>query len=254
MTFDQLTRSKRRFALTIVLVSIAGCLAIRGVNIVLIACTSTGTRNNQGTSATPGTYSTAFPLTEAPISEGARWINGKASGIDWSDVHTTPGLAFGAESGNGGYDDSTALLTGTWGPDQSAQATVHSVNQNDSIFEEVELRLRSSLSAHSATGYEINFRCSKTANAYAQIVRWNGPLGDFTYVATIQGPQYGVANGDVVKATIAGSTITVYINGAQVLQGTDSTFTSGSPGMGFFLSGGAGVNSDFGFTRFSASS
>src|SRR6267154_4875469 len=188
MIFDRPTGSKRRgLILAVVLLPLAGYLATCGVNILPIACTSAETHDNPRTTRT---YSTTFSLTEGPISEGSSWINGKAVGIDWSDIRTTAGLAFGAESGNNGYDDSTALLTGTWGPDQSAEGNVHSVNQNDNIFEEVELRLRSSLSAHSATGYEINFRCSKTANAYVQIVRWNGPLGRFNYVATIQGSSY----------------------------------------------------------------
>src|SRR5664279_834065 len=71
------------------------------------------------------TYSTNLPLAENPVSESGNWINGKANGLDWSDVKTAGGLAFGTESGSGGYDDSTAILTGTWGPDQTAQATVH---------------------------------------------------------------------------------------------------------------------------------
>jgi len=33
-------------------------------------------------------YSTDFPLEEDPISEGGMWINGKADGIDWTDVAT----------------------------------------------------------------------------------------------------------------------------------------------------------------------
>src|SRR5258708_18300103 len=198
-------------------------------------------------------YTTTFPLTENPISEEGEWINGKAVGLNWADVRNNPGLAFGTESGTNGYDDSTALLTGNWGSDQTAEATVHTVNQNDNIYDDVELRLRSSLSARSATGYEINFRCSKTASAYTQIVRWNGPLGNFTYITAAQGQQYGVANGDVVKATIKGDVITAYINGKQVLQVTDKKFSAGNPGMGFFLQGASGGNSDYGFTRFTAS-
>ena len=76
------------------------------------------------------------------------------------------------------------------------------------------------------------------------------PSGNFTYVNTAVGP--GLRDGDVVKATIVGSTITVYINGKEVVQGTDSTYKSGSPGIGFFLQGAAGVNGDFGFTAFAA--
>jgi hypothetical protein len=203
-------------------------------------------------SSTGSTYSTNFQIAENPISESGKWVNGKELGIDWANIATIPSLAYGTESGGGGYDDSTALLTGTWGSDQMAQATVHGVNQNDNIYEEVELRLRSSLSAHRSTGYEINFRCSKTASAYTQIVRWDGPLGKFEYLNSQKGAKYGVADGDVVKATIVGSVITAYINGVQVLQATDSTFATGSPGMGFFLQGTSGVNTDYGFSSFTA--
>jgi hypothetical protein len=199
------------------------------------------------------TYKTTFPLTESPISERGNWINGKSMGLDWADVATAPGRAYGLESGSNGYDDPVALLTGSWGPDQTVQATVYTANQNDTISEEVELRLRSSLSAHSATGYEINFRCSKTKDAYSEIVRWNGPLGSFTYLQQLKGAQYGVADGDIVKATIVGNVITTYINGVQVGRATDGSYATGQPGIGFFLKGPSGVNRDYGFTRFMAS-
>ncbi len=200
----------------------------------------------------PRSYASRFTRAETPISEGGRWEGGKSAGLDWNDVSTADGCACGLESGSGGYDDSTALLAGAWGPNQTAEATVHSVNQSGNVWEEVELRLRSSLSAHRATGYEINFRCLKTAGAYTYIVRWDGPLGKFTPLSHRDGPQYGVREGDVVKATIVGNVITAYINGIQVNQATDRTFTAGSPGMGFYLQEGMGINRDYGFTRFSA--
>ncbi len=209
-----------------------------------------------GAEAIAGTYTTKFPLTENPISQGGYWMNGKTDGLDWSNVTTTPGLAFGTQSGSSanGYDDSTALLKGTWGPDQSVTATVRSVNQKGGIvYEEVEIRLRSSLSAHNCTGYEINLRSLKDSSSYVQIVRWNGPLGSFTYLADMRGVQYGISDGDVIKATIVGNVITAYINNVQVAQATDNTFSGGSPGMGFFLRGATGVNSDYGFTSFTAS-
>jgi len=199
-----------------------------------------------------GTYATNFPLSENPVSERGNWECGKTVGLDWADIATTPGRAFGLESGLTGYDDSTALLTGTWGPNQTVQATVFTANQNDKLWEEVELRLRSSLSAHSATGYEILFKCSKTKKAYSDIVRWEGPLSKFTYLSHKDGAEYGVANGDVVKATMVGNVITVYKNGVQMAQLTDGTYATGQPGMGFFLQGGTGVNRDYGFTSFSA--
>jgi hypothetical protein len=200
------------------------------------------------------TYSTNFALNEDPILEGGNWVNGKSVGVDWANIATQSGLAYGRQSGLIQYDDSTALLTGSWGPNQTVQATVHSVNQNGAIYEEVELRLRSSLSAHSLKGYEVNFRCLKTSNAYAQIVRWNGPLGGFTVLGSSSGAQYGVANGDVVKATIVGNVITAYINNVQVLQVTDNTYATGNPGMGFYLEGTTVTSTqlDYGFTNYVA--
>ncbi len=69
------------------------------------------------------------------------------------------GRAFGTEINEAGpgplkYDDSAAVLKGIWGPNQTVQATVHSVNPNQDgkVWEEVELRLRSSISPHSCTG------------------------------------------------------------------------------------------------------
>ena len=73
-----------------------------------------------------------------------------------------------------------------------------------SDFQEVEIRLRSTLTPHRCTGYEIFFRCLKTDNGYAEIVRWNGKIGDFTSLRKLIGPQYGVRDGDVVEATISG--------------------------------------------------
>jgi hypothetical protein len=199
------------------------------------------------------TYTTDFALAEPLLSEGGNWVCGKAVGIDWADVGTTQGHAFGLESGVDGYDDSTALVAGHWGANQWAQATVYTSNPNDRISQEVELRLRSSLSPHVASGYEINFRCLKTKDAYCEIVRWNGPLNKFSYLVHRQGAQYGVSDGDVVKATAVGSVITVYINGVLVAQTSDSTYPEGSPGIGFFLQPLKGSNRDYGFTHFTAS-
>src|SRR5262245_13499174 len=88
---------------------------------------------------TARTYTTNFPLAENPISEGGKWVNGKKDAFDWTDVRTIPGFAFGTEIGGNRpelekYDDSTSLLMGTWGPNQTAQATVRRVNKdNDNV-------------------------------------------------------------------------------------------------------------------------
>ena len=202
----------------------------------------------------PRVYATSFGADEAPISEQGLWVNGRAVGLDWNDVSTKSGMAFGADaSGHPRYDDPTAILSGVWGPNQTVQAKVHTVNQNSNkVYEEVEIRLRTTISSHRNAGYEINFRCTHDGSQYVEIVRWNGRLGDFTYLRQVSGGP-GLYDGDVVRGSIIGSVITAFINGTQVAQATDTTFTEGNPGMGFYLDGKAGLNTDYGFTFFSAS-
>jgi hypothetical protein len=209
-----------------------------------------------GANAMAKPYSTKFPLTESPISEKGNWINGGTVGLDWYNCQTNGTMAFGTD-GSGKYTDPTSVLTGTWGPNQTVTATVYTVRQTDSLYQEVELRLRTTITAHSITGYEINFRClpgsdskNRYIDRYIEIVRWNGAVRNFTHINRTAGP--GIKNGDVVKATISGSTITAYVNGTQVLQGIDSTYTSGNPGIGFNY-GCNGTYGNFGFTSFTAS-
>jgi hypothetical protein len=217
-------------------------------------------------------YRTRFGQDENPISEGGIWLNGARDGIDWADVITRNGVAYGAvtrmqtaerriEQGNadpdaapeGDYDDPTALLAGAWGRNQHVTATVFSKNPTEEYFQEVEIRLRSTLTPHRCTGYEVFWRCLQTENAYAEIVRWNGKIGDFTSLRKLIGPQYGVRDGDVVQAIISGRDIRGIVNGVEVISATDDAFDAGSPGIGFnFFVGNTNV--DHGFTSFAVDS
>ena len=190
-------------------------------------------------------YSTSFPNTETPLSEGGHWIQGQVTGANWSNVDSLPGMAYGTQAG-GGYNDSTASLTGTWGPDQSAQATAV-VRQSPNSIAEVELRLRTSITPGRITGYEFNYSVAP-GQVYAQIVRWNGPINDFTL---LDSRSVQINSGDVIKATAVGSTLTTYVNGAARYSVTDSTYSNGSPGVGFYVTDGAN-NQKFGLTNFSA--
>jgi hypothetical protein len=115
-------------------------------------------------------------------------------------------------------------------------------------YPEVSLRLRSSLSPHRCTGYEISNSLRKGKSAYLIIVRWNGPLADFTYLVQVGGAKYGVTTDDVVKATIVGNVITAYKNGVELARVTDNTYPTGKPGMGF----NEGINGEYGISRFTA--
>jgi len=201
-------------------------------------------------------YSTDFPAMESPISERGKWINGGTTGRDWGNVQTIPGLAFGTNvSGAPPYDDSTAVLAGAWGSNQMAQATVYTVNQTPAVAQEVELRLRTTITAHRITGYEFVYRATSDGSQYIGIVRWNGALNDFSELTrkscTDRGP--GLHNGDTVMATAIGDTLTLYINGTKYCQTNESTYPDGSPGIGFWNWGGTvGDGRNFGFTNFTA--
>jgi hypothetical protein len=203
------------------------------------------------------TYTTNFPNTENPMSEHDHWKNGAADGIDWTNCRTKPGLVFGVESGRNSnqYDDSTCILTGAWGPLQTVQATVFSRNQSRIYFQEVELRLRSTIKAHNCTGYEVLFR-AYYPGGYATIVRWNGALGKFTYLNQKTNGKYnGIRTGDVVRATIDGNGLIIgYVNGVEVIRAVDTTYSGGNPGIGFWLEGrqGVGTNADYGFSELTA--
>src|SRR5438067_1711699 len=43
-------------------------------------------------------YRTRFGVDEEPLSEGGLWLNGKTDGVDWTDVISRGGVAFGAVS------------------------------------------------------------------------------------------------------------------------------------------------------------
>ena len=220
-------------------------------------------------SAPVRSYETDFPATETPISEGGNWLNARTDGIDWCDCVTSDGRVYGevtrpgekerrAEQGNldgadaapvGLYDDPTAVLTGEWGPDQFVRATVFSRNQTNEYFQEVEIRLRTTIEPRSITGYEVFWRCLQTDEGYAEIVRWDGAIGTWKSLTRKQGPEFGVKDGDVVEACMVGNEIRGYINGVLVTSATDDTYADGAPGVGFNF-GVGDTNVDHGFSHF----
>ena len=193
-------------------------------------------------------YKTEFKKNETPISEGGLWLNGRKDGIDWCDILVRDGIAFGEVSRNqkaerraeqaalgagiegapvGDYDDPTAVLTGTWGPNQYGKARVFTKNQTEKYFQEVQIRLRHNMSANFCSGYEVFWRCLDTEAGYAEIVRWNGPVGGWTSLAKLVGKQYGVKDGDIIEASIVGNVITGYLNGVKSISIVDDKIKTG---------------------------
>lgn len=215
-------------------------------------------------------YRTEFRGNEAPISEGGIWLNGRKDGIDWCDILMRDGIAYGEVSRNqmaerraeqaalgagiegapvGDYDDPTAVLTGTWGPNQYGRAQVFSRNQTDKYFQEAQIRLRHNMSRNFCSGYEVFWRCLDSEAGYAEIVRWNGPVGGWTSLAKLVGKQYGIKDGAVIEASIVGNVITGYLNGVKSISVIDDNIKTGAPGIGFNFGVGK-TNADHGMRSF----
>jgi hypothetical protein len=218
-----------------------------------------GTAGSGGTTGTGGTagaggisYTTNFDVAESPISESGAWHH---DGLDWTVVETAGGVASNtqalgvARSGPGQYNDSYAYLSG-FPPDQQASGVVDLGSIDTSCTHEVEILLRWADSAHNARGYE----CAVAYDgSYVQIARWNGALGDFTFLGSSGSVPGGLHDGDVVSASIVGDQITVLVNGTMRTSARDSMFATGNPGIGFWRgTSGCGSKGDFGFTRYTA--
>lgn len=181
-------------------------------------------------------YATAFPLTETPISENGSWVS---NGTNRTRVRTSGAKAFGTQSGSGGFDDSYARLSGIWPANTEIVATV-SKGSSFASLQEVELLFRFSDSPGSGlvTGYEMNLAFN---GAYWNCYAWQGGITgpDFRQI-TGNGVSGGVHDGDLIRGRVQGTTLSADINyndGAgwhNVFTATDSQYSSGTPGMGFY--------------------
>ena len=210
-----------------------------------------GTATTTCPAASGSSYSTSFPNAENPLSEGGNWINGQVVGLDWHNARSLPGKGFGSAIA-ATYDDDIALLTTSFNANQFAEATVfRAAGYSPSVSHEVELLLHFQITPQGARGYEVLWGIS----GYIAIVRWNGPLSDYTPLLENVNPGIGApVDGDVLRAEIIGSVIKVYKNGALVATGpSNTTWTDGQPGIGFWPTPGA-TPANFGWRNYTAGS
>jgi hypothetical protein len=207
-------------------------------------------------------YTTNFPLTENPISEGGKWTGGRTVGIDWEDPKTTGGQCVGSMSptvdGPTRYSDDIAILNTSvhaFTGNQWAQATVYLVPgyTGNGGSHEIELLLDFSITANDAHGYEVLWGIA----GYIAVVRWNGAVTGFTAIydpglGSIPVPQ----DGDVLRAEKAGNFITIKRNNVFVATADLTTFggtvyNAGQPGLGFWPVDGA-IKDNMGWKNWSA--
>jgi hypothetical protein len=221
-----------------------------------------------GAEAIARTYTTTFSATENPISEGGNWQSGQSAGNNlFGDIKTIGTMAYGVSMPTQ-FGDPTAILTGPWGANQQAQATVRIVTTPPATYE-VEVRLRTTINPtnHTISGYEV-YCSTRSSEPYCHIARWNGPNGSYCNIESSI-PYIYLINGDILKGTITGTnpvTITgTAIRGGSTIAtwtasdtgqncspgGAGGPFTSGNPGIGFYDNQDSNW-SYFGFSKFIA--
>ena len=198
-------------------------------------------------------YSNSNPAPENPISDGGKWVNAHiATGSNcYSDVkvdvnhHIIGNQVSGVDGSNKrvsdgqpaqpcDYNDSLAMLSGSWAPDQCAQSTVYIAPTITSTYAEVELFLRAAVSGNTFRGYELQFSVL-SSKPYWHVAPRLGK--DFLgFGNSIASTKLGRAlrDGDVVKGCVIGTTFTISVNGTVIGTGSDSTYASGAPGAGFY--------------------
>jgi len=198
-------------------------------------------------------FSTSFPNTENPLNP-AQWFGGLSDGLQWQNCRSTPNLCFGTQGNAGGFDDSTALLKGSWGPNQDCNATASILTTINDVSE-IEIRVRSVITANVNSGYEVLFNVSSSNNYGPQIVKWNGALGSFNVIRDATGGEiHRAVDGDVIRVSIdAVNNIRVFVNGVLDIffQDTTSPWLTGQPGVGFYTNTGAQDN-QYGWKQFNA--
>lgn len=203
-------------------------------------------------------FSTTFPATENPISQGGIWTIGtEQAGAGASGPQTTggsPGYCY-APAADGIDYAATLQSLGISTTKHYAQVTIKRTGGYTAPdTQEVELLIGATLGSGVAAAYEMALWF---AGSTLQPVRWNATPGSFdvgvftdlTSSAGLPGWPGSLVDGDVVRAefdsTSGSPVITVYVNGTARIKMSDTTagkITSGSPGFGFFVRSGTGLD------------
>lgn len=198
-------------------------------------------------------FSTTFPSSENPISQGGAFTVGtEQGGVGASGPASTggsPGLCY-ASAGDG-YDYAATIQGQFSTTKHYAEITIHRVGGYTAPdAQEVEILVGATLGSGVASAYELDLWFG---GGHLQTVRWNPTPGDYdTGAVTIVSGSWDVSSlsdGDVVRAefdsTSGSPVITVKLNGVTKVVYTDTTsgkLTSGSPGFGFFARTGSGFD------------
>lgn len=188
-------------------------------------------------------YSTSFPASQTPVSEGGNWI------LPWpaqfpTGMNSIAGVGAFGDAASSGFQDSVSTLVGTnYGPTQVFDCVVAITGGYGAA--EVEIHARTTFDTSHIYLYEIDIIPAATR---IDLVRWNGGFGDVSLLNT--GTLGAVADGDhfTVSVTNSGSDvlITAAHKGVTIVSVTDTApnarYLAGNPGMGGDIGGSGSPN------------
>ncbi len=192
-------------------------------------------------------YTTTFPFTENPISESGKWQNGGVGGtMPFSNVKTVSGYAMADDYIYGGesYEDSSAILSPGYlplSPNQWAEVTIYlDAGYTPTSSHEVIIALRGTVNVNGPYYYP-HYHCLFSLSGF-QLFWLNGEMGNFTEITPTaeNGGITSVANGNVLRAEINGTAISIYQNGTLKYTATNGSIATGQPGPMFFVRAGSG--------------
>lgn len=195
----------------------------------------------------PGTYTTLFPTTENPLSEGGRWLH--LSPLTTPMQVSASGKCHGTQTGSGGFDDSHAYfpLGGIYNYEIEVTwfktGTPANNTEGEILFRYWDgyATYAGDFSDTNSKGYELSYH---SEGSYAHVGRWQGadlvapsPLGQ-------------IVTGDVWRARIEGFRIRWWINEVALADVTDTNQAlrhgAGYVGIGCFIGSGATANNVLG--------
>jgi hypothetical protein len=147
------------------------------------------------------------------------------------------GKCYAADTVGADYDDCLGQLQNHAIPaNQYAEMTVfrQAGYTTPGDTHENGLYLRMLIGASLVRGYEFLFE----AQGSFQIVRWEGVSQDssnFTVLSPGGSSPGALAHGDVILVTAIGSQLRCYKNGVEFADVVDTTWSTGNPGLGFFV-------------------
>jgi len=197
--------------------------------------------------ANAGSYSTAFPLTEDPISEGGNW---EIPPGPWKPCRTANGVADSPDS-LGYFDGCARLASWSGGNDYKISAHLYQGASSFDITPEVELQGRATYTDNSnpATNTIFLYEIDCLFGGFVSIVRWHGVNGAANVTGLLQcdNTPGGFNDGELIEASFTGfpPTITVWTRGVQRGQYTEQQGVNGFDATAFAVL--AGGKPGFGF-------